>query len=311
MTYYILPTPREKRIIVLSKKIGQTFILICSLFLITGCKSESISMVVPSGGPQFSTLYMQDDKNYDVTIVEGADPLVAAFGSESYDVIIAPTNLGAKLYDSKPTYQLAASVTWGNFYLVSTTEILLDDLKQRDIIAFGKNQTPDVIMSYVLGNHEKTTYLDSLSSVVASFILDHSKVYLISEPALSILDENYDLNIIDLQDAYQSLTGKSSYPQASVFVHKDLTDKVVQKIKKDLEKSIDYLNNQPEQAADLAIKLGIDVKKNVIISSISRFHINYVSAIDAQSDIVFYLELLKAFNPKFIGENLPDQSFYR
>ncbi len=69
--------------------------------LLSSCKSEQITMVVPpAGSPQLAQLYMQDSDDYDVTIVEGADPLVAAFGSSSYDVIIAPTNLGAKLYDS-------------------------------------------------------------------------------------------------------------------------------------------------------------------------------------------------------------------
>ncbi|BCR36449.1 hypothetical protein [Mariniplasma anaerobium] len=298
----------------LNKKLIFTLLFMSLLFIVTGCKRETISMVVPYGGPQFAQLYMQDDKNYDVTIVEGADPLVAAFGSSGYDVIFAPTNLGAKLYDSKPDYQLIASISWGSYYLVSESDFTLNDLTDSEIVSFGQNQTPDAILKYILSENDivpNFDYKDSLSSVVSSFILDSSKIYLLSEPSLSILSQTHTLTIIDLQDEYETLTGYESYPQASVFAYKDLSEQQVSQIKEDLESSIENLNTNKEQTATLAIYLGIVMEESVIISAIPRFHIKYVDALDAKDDIIAYLELLQDFNPNFIGEELPDQSFYR
>ncbi len=298
----------------LNKKIWLSLLCVSLLSLVTGCKKEAISMVVPYGGPQFAQLYMQDREDYDVTIVEGADPLVAAFGSASYDVIFAPTNLGAKLYDSKPDYQLIASISWGSYYLISDHSFTLDDLDQSEIVTFGENQTPDAILKYILDENEIEAtfdYKDSLNAVVASFILDTSKVYLLSEPAISILYDTYVLNHIDLQAEYEKLTGYESYPQASVFAHKDLSDEKINQIKVDLESSIISLNENQEDAAALAISLGIDLSENVIMRAIPKFHIKYVDALDAKDDIIKYLELLQDFNPNFIGEELPDQSFYR
>ncbi|MCD4827290.1 MAG: hypothetical protein K8Q99_05890 [Acholeplasmataceae bacterium] len=298
----------------LNKKIWLSLLCVSLLSLVTGCKKEAISMVVPYGGPQFAQLYMQDREDYDVTIVEGADPLVAAFGSASYDVIFAPTNLGAKLYDSKPDYQLIASIAWGSYYLISDHSFTLDDLDQSEIVTFGENQTPDAILKYILDENEIEAtfdYKDSLNAVVASFILDTSKVYLLSEPAISILYDTYVLNHIDLQVEYEKLTGYESYPQASVFAHKDLSEEKINQIKVDLESSIISLNENQEDAAALAISLGIDLSENVIIRAIPKFHIKYVDALDAKDDIIKYLELLQDFNPNFIGEELPDQSFYR
>ncbi len=262
----------------------------------------------------FAQLYMQNDESYDVTIVEGADPLVAAFGSSAYDVIFAPTNLGAKLYDSKPDYQLIASISWGSYYLVSESLFTLADLNDKEVVSFGQNQTPDAILKYILdGNNLEVSfdYKDSLSSVVSSFILDSSKIYLVSEPSLSVLDQTHALTIIDLQDEYEMLTGFESFPQASVFAFKDLSDRQIDKIKEDLEVSIENLNNVKDQTANLAIELGINMEKSIMINAIPRFHIKYVDALDAKDDIVAYLELLQDFNPNFIGEQLPDQSFYR
>jgi NitT/TauT family transport system substrate-binding protein len=298
----------------LNKKINLMFLVLSLVTIMTACKKDIISMVVPYGGPQFAQLYMQNDESYDVTIVEGADPLVAAFGSSAYDVIFAPTNLGAKLYDSKPDYQLIASISWGSYYLVSESLFTLADLNDKEVVSFGQNQTPDAILKYILdGNNLEVSfdYKDSLSSVVSSFILDSSKIYLVSEPSLSVLDQTHALTIIDLQDEYEMLTGFESFPQASVFAFKDLSDRQIDKIKEDLEVSIENLNNVKDQTANLAIELGINMEKSIMINAIPRFHIKYVDALDAKDDIVAYLELLQDFNPNFIGEQLPDQSFYR
>jgi NitT/TauT family transport system substrate-binding protein len=239
--------------------------------------------------------------------------LVAAFGSSSYDVIVAPTNLGAKLYDAKPEYQLIATITWGSYYLISKSNI--DEMETLDIVAFGQNQIPDALMQYVLEGLDiefNVEYLDSVSSVASDFIIDGSKVYLMSEPSLSVItSSNESIDMLDLQVAYETLTGYEDFPQASVFVHQSLTDQAVQKIKDDFENSIDLLHEDVESSADLAKKLGVSMDKEIIIKSIPRSNIEFKDSQDIKGDIVFFLGLLKGFNPNFVGENLPNDTFYR
>lgn len=300
----------------LNKKYIIVIIAFMLLSLLSSCKKEQITMIVPAGSPQYAQLYMQHSDDYDVTIVEGADPLVAAFGSISYDVIVAPINLGAKLYDSKPDYQLISVITWGSYYLISTSDI--NEMDDAEIIAFGQNQVPDAILQYVLKGYEKAneiTYLDSLSAVVSQFMLDDSKLYLVSEPSLSIImaQQQYDetLQIVDIQNMYQELTGNENFPQAGVFVHHALSDRQVENIKTDYIDSINLLNEETQIAATLAKDLGINIEKDVFIQSIPRSNIKYRDSIDAKGDIIYFLGFLKGFNPNFIGENLPNDSFYR
>ena len=270
-------------------------------------------MIVPAGSPQLAQIYMQDSDDYNVTIVEGADPLVAAFGSSSYDVIIAPTNLGAKLYDAKPEYQLAVTITWGSYYLISKSNI--DEMESLDIVAFGQNQIPDALMQYVLEGLDiafDVEYLDSLSSVVSDFVIDGSKVYLMSEPSLSVITSSHEgIDMLDLQTSYQTLTGYEDFPQASVFVHQSLNDKEVQKIKDDFEDSIHLLNEDLESSANLAKNLGLSMDREIIIQSIPRSNIEFRDSQDIKEDIIFFLGLLKRFNPNFVGDNLPNDTFYR
>lgn len=296
----------------LSKRSLTFLVCLLLLILISGCTKDKLSMIVPSGSTQFAQLYLENSDDYETTVVQGADPLVSAFASNSYDIIVAPTNLGAKLYQSKPTYQLAASITWGNYYLVSKSVIISDDLEHQEIIAFGQNQTPDAILQYVLEEQVvNITYLDSIASVVSEFILDGSKIYLVAEPSLSILKATFDLSVVDIQDLYQQKTGKDSYPQASVFVHHTLSDREVKKIKDDFKNSIHLANEDPTSASVVAIELGIQIDQDVIVSAIDHSNIMYMSSEDAKSDIVYYLEMLRNFNVVFTGEELPDDSFYR
>jgi NitT/TauT family transport system substrate-binding protein len=297
----------------LSKKYVLLIIFAMMICLLSSCKNEKTTMIVPAGSPQFAQLYMQDSNDYDVTIVEGADPLVAAFGSSSYDVIVAPTNLGAKLYDAKPDYQLIATISWGSYYLISKSNI--DEMETLDIVAFGQNQIPDALMQYVLEGLDiefNVEYLDSVSSVASDFVIDGSKVYLMSEPSLSVIASNNEgIDMFDLQSAYYTLTGYEDFPQASVFVHQSLTDQDVQKIKDDFASSIDLLHENLESSADLAKKLGISMDKEIIIQSIPRSNIEFKDSQDIKGDIIFFLGLLKGFNPNFVGENLPNDTFYR
>ena len=112
------------------------------------CKNEKLTIIAPYGSPSYATVYLDD---YDISVVQGADPLVAAFGAKNYDVIIAPTNLGAKFYNASPEYQLAASIVWGNLFLISQRSIDIESLDHIDLYTFGYNQTPDIVLNYITG----------------------------------------------------------------------------------------------------------------------------------------------------------------
>jgi NitT/TauT family transport system substrate-binding protein len=296
------------------KKLMIVFMLI---FLLTSCKkTEEIKMIVPYGSTQFAQLYMQNNSKYLVDIIQGPDPLVAAFATSSYDVIFAPTNLGAKMYQSKDDYQLLAVITWGNFYLISMQEntFNLDSLKNKEIILFGQNQTADIILKYILNENDITasySYLDSILSVQSAFILDQSKIYLVAEPIFSNLLSLYpSIKSIDLQLEYKNLTLSDSYPQAGVFIHKNLKQNVVNQILTDLENSINNLEDNLDQSVSLAIELGFSLDPLIVKNAIMNSHIKFVKANDAKSDIIFYFNMILEKNPNLIGSMLPGDDFY-
>lgn len=301
------------------KKTVLSIITLLLIFMFMGCQKEVevMTIMTPSGIPALSQMYLQqDEEQYIVDIVVGADPLVSAFAAETHDFIFAPTNLGAKLYHSSDNYRFLAGVSFGSYYFITVQEeaFTINSLENKEIVVFGQNQTSDIIVRYILselGINATITYVDSISSASALFIQDTSKIVLMAEPNLSILKATHgDMDIIDLQDEYEQITGEDSYPQAGVFVHKNVSKQQVNQFLSDLEVSITKVNTEISASADLAVELSYSFSKEVLIEAIPRCNIGFVKAIDLQADLEAYFNVIMDLNPALIGNALPTSDFY-
>lgn len=291
------------------------WIIILVIFLY-GCQpSEKLSIMVPQGSPQLATLGLDDDR-YDMDVVLGADPLVAAFGSMSHDAIIAPTNLGAKLYQSKPSYILAATLVWGNYYLISSSfdTFSIDQLEGQSIVVFGQNQTSDIILKHLLQQYEidaTFTYVDSVTAASSLYISDPSLIVLVAEPSFSIIKKLIpETKSMDIQELYANIHDQTSYPQASLFIRSDLHPEQVSAILEDIESSITWVNSREGDVLERGVSLGLADNRDVLTDAIIGSHIIYQSAQEAKESCNTYLRMILSFNPQLIGGKLPDDGFY-
>ncbi|MDY0211094.1 MAG: hypothetical protein RBQ91_06810 [Acholeplasma sp.] len=287
-------------------------IMIVMVLALFGCKKSTLSMLSPSGSPEYAIAYFEQDSKYEKTIVSGAEALIAGFNETGYDIIFAPTNLGAKLYHAKPVYQLIGVLTWGNYYLISDHSIDLESLDEIEVIAFGEKQIPEFILSLILSDYDidyEVQYLDSLASVSSAFLLDSSKVYLVAEPSLSILKTKKSLTYIDLQLEYQRITNTTGYPQAGVFAHKDLSDKTLNQFKEDLDNAIKSLKTDPN-AYEVLKACGISIDESIYQEAVFRSNIDFKESSLVKEALNRFYELIITFNDHFLGQ-LPDESFYR
>lgn len=292
-------------------------LIILLSFILFGCKKDdSITIIVPYGSPKLAQLYLENSDDYQVDVVNGADPLVAAFGSSSHDVIFAPTNLGAKMYQSKDSYQLLATIVWGNYYLVSSEqqEFNISSLDGKSITVFGKNQTSDIVLTYLFQELDidvEITYVDSISSAAQLFLSSQESIVLLAEPVYSnVMNQLPQTKTIDIQELYQSVTGKDSYPQSGVFIKRNLEQSKITKIQNDLMDSIEKTNQYPSDAAQLAVELQMGLTSEIIASAILNSNLRYVSAKNSKEDIVSYFGLILSMNPALIGGQLPNDLFY-
>lgn len=314
------------------KKIVSVLMIVLIGFGLVACDQEqtpvSFKVMAPIGTPALSQTYMEstlpslgEHISYEIDTVLGTDPLVAAFGSGSHDIIYAPTNLGAKLISTGLEYQFAGAVVWGNLYLASTgyDDFSLSDLDGKEIIAFGQNATPDVVLQTVLEGHDfdempTITYVDSVSQAQADIITDPSKIVLMAEPALSVLGLPTKLgdalDVIDLQEEWASLTGSSSYPMAGIFVKSDLDKEAVNAYLDAVEISVEEANSNPSDVAQMAVDLEYGFPLGVLIEAIPRSNLAYLDALDSKDALELYFGYIMDLNPALIGGALPEEDFY-
>lgn len=284
---------------------------------LTSTFEKELSVLAPSGTPALAlTNYIVDHKE-NVTI-GGADLLAPAFLNNSYDLIIAPLTVGITTYNKGSTYKYYRSLVWGNFYIISRNATSLSDLNNSKILAFQKGNTPDVILQTILKSNNienvEIAYANDVSSAVASFVSNQADTIVIAEPQLSNLEsQGLVFNTIDLQDEYEKITGKSSYPQASIFVKEDLAKSEDLSFLDELKDDINSCNIDTTLTANNAIEyidtfsnMSVDVLKDAIVGSNIRVEDDL--NIDKQA-INFYLNQLDELELNTYGEK-PQEDFY-
>ena len=75
--------------------------LLSILLTLTSCNTVTtkLNIIAPEGTPSLglSNFYIENSDTFNTFDIKGgSDPLVAAFNSDKYDIIVAPTNLGVK-----------------------------------------------------------------------------------------------------------------------------------------------------------------------------------------------------------------------
>lgn len=296
-----------------------TYMMLC-LSLIA-CKGEDpykLSVIVPNGTPAIAQAYMEHEQNhiYDIERVSGPQLLVAAFTSQSHDIIIAPINLGANLYVKESPYQLAGVLTWSNLQVISNQVINdLDDLQGKSIYAFGQGATPQMIIDYLFTQAQIDVTIDYTSSsaqgAYLNFLQDDNGIAIISEPLTSTAKANHeDLYILDLGDLWQETTDKPLFPQAGIFVRKDLSADAINQYLNDIEDAAFLAIDKPSTIATYCENLDYPFERDIIEAALANSGIAYQSSVLAENAIDDFIDLIYDFKPQLIGGEKPDENWF-
>ena len=280
--------------------------LLCALLIcISGCQAnnepKTLNVLCPSGAPALALTSVYEDCN--VTIVEGTDQLIAELSKKdsTYDIIVAPINLGTQLISKQQTdYRLDSVLTWGNLYLVGTSE---DALNQTgEISLFGQGAVPEKI--YNSSNVQTTltpTYYSAGSYVQSQLLSGQSQVGLLAEPLATATiakakQSGIELQVIaDLQETYASEKGTDyGYPQAAIFAKnsrdiQEFTNKINEYCESDFEGIEGYIDTIGVETLKLP-------SKEVTLKSLDQQNIQYKKASEVTEDITTFL---KEFNIEF------------
>ncbi|HPT70142.1 MAG TPA: ABC transporter substrate-binding protein [Syntrophomonas sp.] len=321
-----------------------TFILLITL---TGCgqnqtekqpapksKVENISVDVgvlrgPSG---ISMIKMINDNpvlgegvkvNY--SIEQSTDVLSSKLLSGEIELATIPANMAATLYNKGVPYQLACMNTWGVMYVVSNGKAINSwaDLKGQTIGAVSKGASSDVVFKYLLKQNgidpdkEVTlNYSPSPVELAQLFMAGKTSLAVLPEPWVSVVQsKNPQLKIVlDLQKEWTKIQGSDTpFAQTCLVVNKEFAaqhPQVAEKFLNEYATSIDWVNKNPQLAADLVKNTDIGIPADVAAAAIPRCNLKYVSSQESKAAVNKYLQVLLQFSPETVGGKIPDDKFY-
>ena len=193
-------------------------------------EERKLSVITPAGAPAVAMSYLLNSDKASLETTNNPSLLRGYFAAKTYDVIVAPTDVGIKAIQEGCEYKLAATVTNGNFYLAATGE---DDNATLDagdsIVLFQQGGLPDKIFHYVYGTDfdANITYVTNVA--LASTAFENKEVanaegkkvkvdyVLLSEPKVTALNVAAE-NLTDLSAAFETKSQTSKIFQASMFV---------------------------------------------------------------------------------------------
>jgi len=301
------------------KKISLILLIFLS-FLLLGCQEETkLSVIVPNGIPSIAQSHLEYEQGdvYDIERVSGPQPLMAAFTSGSYDVIIAPVNLGANFHQKGSDYKLGGILTWSNLQIISPIQIDdIEDLSGHTIKAFGQGSVPEMIITYLFEEIELSEPVNidfnasSAQESLMSFI-QNGDIAIVSEPvttqARTMTDEIF---VIDLANLWRQETDLDLFPQAGVFFKQNIDPQLINQYLDDLNLGSADVNDDPQATAGYCLALDYPFEESIIASAIPNANINFEYTADVRSQIDQFLTMILNENPSLIGEAMPSETWY-
>lgn len=270
----------------------------------------------------------KEDKKYDINIANSIDEITPKLVNKEIYIVAVPSNLASILYNNNGgEIKTLAVNTLGVLYIVENGNTVnnLEDLKGKTIYSSGKGATPEYALNYVLKENGinpdkdlKIEYKSEHTECLSALLNDKNGIALLPQPFVTIaLTKNENLRVaLDLTKEWDALNKDkkdgSALITGVVVARKEFIDKYPQKVKNFLEeykKSVDFTNNNIEEASKLIGENGI-VQAEVAKMAIPKCNITFIDGKDMKDKLSGYLKVLYDANQKSVGGKMPSDDFY-
>ncbi len=259
----------------------------------------------------------------DYTTVEAPDIITGKIINNEVQIAAVPTNLAAVLFNkTEGKVQFLAQNTLGVLYAVGKGDITsLEELQDKKVSISGKGSVPEYAMNYILsqkGLADKVSldYLPDHASVAQALLAGDIDVAILPQPFVTQVQlKNPEVKIlIDLNKEWEVASNKSSVlSMGCLVINKEFAENNPDFVSEFLslyEQSVNFVNANPAQAAELVAKNEIINNAALVEKAIPYCNIVYKNAQDAKDEINAFLKVLFDSDNKSVGGKLPDESFY-
>lgn len=279
---------------------------------------RSFTVLAPTGTPSLGLINLLTMEDVEGTV--GAPTLLApALTTGSYDMVAAPITVGARLFAKSQKYSLASTFVWGNLFIASRVELNeFADLQGKEIHCFAENDTTGVVLKSLIEYNQvadvTVNYVDAVTTSNAALLAGTADIVVTAEPSLEMIKGKIEnLSIIDLQEEYTKMTGKTSYPQAGLFVNNATLEEIGDRTFVDVAlATIAQTVLDPQGSAKKAVEFDESfaaIGENNLAASIPHSNFMVKSKSENKEAIGYYLDLINDYNPDNLI-TIPGEDFY-
>lgn len=248
------------------------------------------------------------------------------------DFVAVPTNTAATLNNKGVDIKLLSVSVWGILGMISRDNTLktLKDFKGKKIAVPFRADMPDIVFKQLAKKEGldpqkdfELVYVASPVDAMQMLIIRRVDHALLAEPAISMAlrkTKSFPVSLVapdlyrsvDLQEEWGKAFGtKGDVPEAGIAVMGHVKDEqLIKRFQEEYAKSLEWYNANPKEAGKLVAKTLTMLNEDAVNDSISHVRLKNVPAKEAKKELEFFFEVLRAEEPKSIGEKLPQESFY-
>lgn len=269
------------------------------------------------------------DVNYTFELVGAADEITGKIVNGDVDIAAVPCNLASVLYNkTEGAISVLAVNTKGVLYILEANggESIqsVADLAGKTIVSTGKGTTPEYTLNYLLtsnGLNPETDvtieYKSEATEVVAALKQGLCDVAMLPQPMVTAAMAQVEgLRVaLDVTEEWANIQGEegSALLTGCVIVRNEVLEEnkeAVDTFLKEYEASINYVNENVVDAAQLVVDYGIIANAAIAEKAIPACNIVFMNGEEMKTNMEGYLSVLAAANPKAVGGAMPADAFY-
>lgn len=268
------------------------------------------------------------DNRYEFSIAAAMDEVNPKLARGELDIAAVPANVASVLYNNNQSgFEVLAINTLGVLYIVESGDTVssVEDLRGKTIFASGKGATPEYALNYIL----KSNGIDPATDVTIEWKSEHAEclsALMAQENAIAMLPQPFVTTAqtksdkirvaLDLTKEWDALQKDSENPSALitgvVVARREFVEQNPQAVSAFLDhykESVDFVNSNTEQAAELVGKYNI-VTAEVAQKALPACNITFLEGQEMKQKLSGYLSVLLEQNPQSVGGALPGDDFY-
>lgn len=317
------------------KKTALLILALVLAFSVSGCSenkaeigNEPVNITMLKGSTGIGAVKLMEeseknetDGNYNINVSAAADDAMAKIISGEVDIAAVPTNIAPLIYNkTNGNIAVLAVNTLGVLYIVENGDSIhtIKDLEGKTIYSSGQGAVPEYVLNYLLEKNNvenvNIVYMTEHAEVAAALADGRADIALLPEPNVTaVMMKNSQTRIaVDVNDEWKKTNG-SELAMGCIVAGKEFIDEnkeAVDIFLKEYSESIDYVNNNVSEAAELVEKYGIMASSDAAVKAIPNCNIVYKEKDEMKTMLEAFYDVLYKANPKSVGGEIPDTELY-